>query len=125
MDQKAILVVGHGSRSKDAVAEFEKTIGLMAQKLENTKVAGAHMELAEPTIEATVEELFKQGYTNLTVVPYFLFNGNHIKEDIPTILTALRDKFQGLTIQMTSPIGADPLLAEILIKRVSGDSKTI
>ena len=58
--KKALLVVGHGSRSRDANDVFNEIINAVKMKGRYDLVAGAHMELSEPNIETAVAELAKE-----------------------------------------------------------------
>ena len=115
---KGLLIIGHGSRSKQAVSEFETIVGLARTKAVNyAMVAGAHMELAQPAIPETVENMVLYGVTDITVVPYFLFNGNHIKQDIPEILDEQKKIYPTISFRFANPIGIEALMTDIIINR--------
>lgn len=118
MKNQATVIVGHGSKSPEAVKNFEAIVKLVNDKL-GAKVYGAHMELAAPTIEETVEKLWNEGVTDFFIIPYFLYQGNHIKFDIPEILSKLQAEHPGMTCTMAKHIGEESLMADILIKRIA------
>ena len=121
---QTILLIGHGSRSAAAREEFLST----AEKLEQTTglvVKPAFMELAQPSIQASVEELYRSGSRTIRVVPLFLYNGIHIQEDIPEILNGLKDKYAGISFEMGGHIGSHPLLVQILKERCGEVCRTI
>ena len=117
-NEKAVLVVAHGSRSTDAVAEFEKVVGLVRTKISEAIVKGAHMELAQPDIATVTRELAEAGAKEIVVVPYFLFMGNHIKQDIPEIINEQRLLYPQIKFKLGKPFGVDSLIAELLEKRI-------
>ncbi|MDK2918952.1 MAG: sirohydrochlorin ferrochelatase [Candidatus Petromonas sp.] len=114
---KAILIIGHGSRSKEAQTIFNKIVDHVRNKSEFKLVEGAHMELCEPSIPETVDKLVEKGANEVIFVPYFLYEGIHIKEDIPDIVNELSQKYNEVQFKMAKPIGAEPVLAEILLTR--------
>lgn len=114
---KGLLIVSHGSRSKDAVNEFNQLVEMVRTQAEGFEVGGAHMELASPDIPTVVASMIEKGVKDITVVPYFLFNGNHIKQDIPELIEQEKEKYPQVAFQITSPIGAEPLMVGILLKR--------
>ena len=116
--RKAVLIVSHGSRSKDAVAEFHQVVEAVSSRYKTTEVKGAFMELSQPDIPAVVKELSETGVTDITVIPYFLFMGNHIKHDIPEILNEQKAIYPHLNFEFGRPIGFEPLLSDILIQRI-------
>lgn len=117
MKNKALMIVGHGSRSADAVHEFDQVVACVADKNIYGKVMGAHMELAKPSIEDVAADLHTAGFTQVVVAPYFLFMGNHIKNDIPEILHNVSQQYPSMHFAMAKPIGFEPMLADILLKR--------
>jgi len=115
--KRAILIVGHGSRSKDAQNIFNEIVQIVKDKASYDIVEGAHMELCDPSIPNVVEKMVQKQVQEILVVPYFLYEGIHIKEDIPEIIEELSKKYNGLKFKMARPIGAEPMLADILIER--------
>ncbi len=115
--KQTVVVVGHGSKSPDARAEFLKTVEAVRASSNFADVRAAFMELSEPSIEDTFEQAVAEGYTEFLVVPYFLFTGNHIKHDIPLIIELQRARFPNIKIKFGKPIGFEPSLADILVKR--------
>lgn len=115
---KAILVIGHGSRSIKAKEEFETVVKMMEEKT-HLPVIGAHMELCLPSIPEALETLISENpeINEIKTVPLFLFEGIHIRQDIPEILEEMREKYPNIEFKFGRPIGAEPMLADILISR--------
>lgn len=121
---KGILVIGHGSRSKDVKDTFFRIIDGMKERLK-LDVEGCFMELCEPDIPSTIEKMYSEGAREITCIPYFLFNGIHIKEDIPEMLKEIKEKHDDLIIYMANPIDYHSLLIDILVERAEGDKRCI
>ncbi|MCB2300330.1 sirohydrochlorin chelatase [Clostridium tagluense] len=117
---KSILVVGHGSRSKDALEVFNKVLDNFKLKVEDN-VEGCFMELCAPNIPDTIDIMYKNGARNIVVVPYFLFCGIHIKDDIPGILKEVKAKYVDLKISLARPIGYNKIIADILKENAEGE----
>lgn len=115
---EAILVIGHGSRSLEAQNEFNRVVNMVSEK-SGAIVKGASMELCDPDIPSAVEELLNENpeIKVIKAVPLFLFEGIHIKVDIPEILEKKREKYPHVEFRFGKPIGVESLLADILIKR--------
>jgi sirohydrochlorin ferrochelatase len=118
MQKQAVIILGHGSKSDQAIEDFNYIVDLLKEKLPDQLIYGAHMELASPSIEATVARVAQTEVTKVVVIPYFLFNGNHIREDIPQILDRLKQIYPQLDFVFGTPIGREPLMAEIMLKKV-------
>ena len=78
----------------------------------------AYMEFCEPDIKQGIEALIKKGVDTIKVVPYFLFDGIHIREDIPSTIHEVLKEYPHVTVEMGKTLGADRRLAEILIDRI-------
>jgi sirohydrochlorin cobaltochelatase len=117
---RGILVIGHGSRSKEAKEAFYQIVEQLKESM-NSEAEGCFMEISEPFIPETIEKMYNRGVREITVLPYFLFNGIHIKEDIPEILNSTKAKYSDLTITMAKPIGYHKAMVEILKERLTGE----
>lgn len=124
MMNKGILIVGHGSKSSDAVREFEQMVAYTSRQTGDFVVKGAHMELAEPNVPDTVESLVAAGVTDIRVLPYFLYTGNHIKHDIPGILAEEKRKHPHVTFRFGKALGFEPRIADILLAK-AGEAEEI
>jgi len=127
MAKKGMLLVGHGSKlpyNKDLV---ETTAKLIAEKTDEYIVRAGFMSLNTPTVQEQLEAFRKEKIEMLVVVPLFLARGVHIEKDIPAIL-GLPEGARAGTFHMNgkdvplvyaSPIGSDPLLAELMLKNAA------
>ena len=114
-----ILVLAHGSREKATEETFQKVVTMAAEQVK-LPVETAYMEFGYPNIAAGLDKLVAQGVTHIRVVPYFLFSGIHIQEDIPGELEEYRKEHPQVTLEMGETLGADPRLAAVLADRMMG-----
>lgn len=116
---KIVLIVGHGSRSEKARENFDEVVKLVREKSNEVPVYGAHMELASPSIDEVMQLVVSKNkiLKKVALVPFFLYEGIHIKEDIPEIIEELEKKYEDIQFTFGKPIGAEPVLADILLKR--------
>ena len=117
---KGILVIAHGSRAKETEATLEAVLSMVKSKLDEIPVERAFMEFSERTVKKGVSALAAKGVTEIKIVPYFLFMGIHLKEDIPNMAAECAAGFPGITITMGEPLGVDERLADIIIDRIKG-----
>lgn len=114
--EKGILIIGHGSRSKDASVIFDSIVEQFKSR-GYKNVIGANMELAKPDIHAAVEKFLEKGITDIIALPLFLYIGIHIKEDIPEILADFKEKYPELKFKLAEPLKDDSLIVDVLAKR--------
>ncbi len=119
MQNTNLIILGHGSKSANAIDDFNFIVDLVKNKSLYKTVSGAHMEIASPSLQDIVKGLYEAGERHFVVFPYFLFNGMHIKKDIPEILKGLEEEYKDITFDFTAPIGQDPLMADLIISKVN------
>jgi precorrin-8X/cobalt-precorrin-8 methylmutase len=125
MTQRAVIVLGHGSRSPEATEQFLRVVEMLKPRLPGSVVVPAFMELAEPSLPDAVEQAAASGATQVTVLPCFLFMGNHIKHDIPQKVAEASAPHPDLRFEIRDPIGPDPRVAELLLDRLGRDGEAV
>lgn len=114
----AVVLLGHGSRARGASQAMERVAAaLRARRVERIEVA--HMELAEPSLESVLQRLRGEGVLEVVLVPYFLHDGIHLREDIPGILEGIRSRVPDLSIAMAPHLGFDDALVDVVERRLS------
>jgi sirohydrochlorin ferrochelatase len=121
---EAILLLGHGSRAPEAGRDMERVAAGLKQKYGYAFVEVCYMSLQEPGVPEVVARCVGKGATRLTVIPYFLHMGQHIREDIPEIFRAEKRKFPDVTIILGPNLGYDEALVDLVRKRVGEAAST-
>ncbi|MDH5720621.1 MAG: precorrin-8X methylmutase [Spirochaetia bacterium] len=107
--KKAVLILAHGSRRKEANEQVIVMAKRLAKALSGAKVKAAFMEQAEPSIPDAVNSLVKDGVSEMIVFPYFLVKGVHTTTDIPELLEeCAKSAAHKITFKMFDPIGSNP-----------------
>lgn len=115
---KAILILAHGSREKTTLETLERVTEMTKDQLPEVLIETAYMEFCEVNLEKGLDKLVETGADDIVVIPYFLFTGVHIREDIPSEIDAYRLKHPNIKISLGSTLGADPRLAGVLADRI-------
>lgn len=109
---RAMILAAHGSRlksSNDEVAQLAKTLaGQLAGQFD--LVSAAFLELAEPSIEQSLADAIAAGHQHITVVPYFLAAGRHVRDDVPAIVEQAQADNPDVSISLTKHLGVSPAL---------------
>jgi len=112
----ALLVVGHGTRSKPAQREFRQVVSQVAQRLPIVAVEGCYLEMLRPDIGEGIERLASRGASQVVVVPLLLFAASHVKRDIPHAAARAAARW-GLSLLLATPLGCHPQLVELSAER--------
>ena len=59
----------------------------------------------QPDLASAVAVLADEDIRHITVIPLFLAQGGHLKEDLPRLLADIRSRHPALRIDVTSAIG--------------------
>lgn len=115
---KALLLIDHGSRR----AEANDMLGCMARLVQHMAGDGvivrfAHMELAEPSIEAGVAACVEAGASEIIAFPYMLSPGRHATSDIPNLVAAAAAGFPSVSVRVTPAFGVHERLGELILSR--------
>jgi sirohydrochlorin ferrochelatase len=120
---KAILYIGHGTRSKKGAEEAKSFLQRVMLRMTVPIQEISFLELTEPSIEAGFRRCVERGATEITVVPIFLLAAGHIKEDIPTALSSLQVWYPNVQVNVRNPFGVkDKILDSIseLVRTAAG-----
>lgn len=113
---KALLIIAHGSRlqvsNEEVVALKDSLESILDGRFSMLKVA--FLELCEPSISQAIGELVSSDASEITVMPYFLNQGRHVREDVPRELQAMRDRFPEITINSLPYFGRSELIPRLL-----------
>lgn len=115
-----LLVVGHGTRNNDGVAEFSRLVERLAKRLadDEIEVAGGFIELSPPPLTEAVSALVASGHRHLVALPLVLVAAGHGKGDIPGAMMREQVRHPGLTYSYGRPLGPHPALLSTLEQRV-------
>ncbi len=82
------------------------------------RVDWAAQSFNHPSLKEAVELQAQQGIKRVLIMPFFLFDGKHSKEDIPESIERLKTCYPDIEFSLTSILGTDTLLADLVIKRI-------
>jgi sirohydrochlorin ferrochelatase len=112
----ALIILGHGSRNPAATAQFMELVEQLRVR-SDVPVLPAFMELAEPSLADAVAVAVVGGAAEVVVQPCFLFDGMHIRRDIPEMLSGFAAEHPAVEFRFGRPLGADARIADILVER--------
>jgi len=112
MPQTGVIILAHGSRGERGIVEVPETLKIIADGVKpllpsGVEVTGAALQFNHPTLEEAVESLALRGVQRLIIVPYFLFSGRHITEDIPQLIEKLKRIYPEREFIMAKPLGLE------------------
>lgn len=110
----AIILFAHGARDSEWAAPFHRIAARLREARPNMPVQLAFLELMRPALADAVAAMVAEGITRITLVPLFLAQGGHLKEDLPRLLGDIRRSHPGVTIDVTEAIGDSEVLTSAI-----------
>ena len=106
----AIILFAHGARDPEWAAPFRRMVARLRAARPDLPVQLAFLELMQPALADAVAGMAADGIKRITLVPLFLAQGGHLKEDLPRLLDDIRRSHPGVTIDVSQAIGDSEVL---------------
>jgi len=112
--RSSIILFAHGARDPEWAAPFRRIAARLREACPNLPVRLAFLELMQPALADAVAGMAAEGITRITLVPLFLAQGGHLKEDLPRLLEDICHSHPGITIDVTQAIGDSEVLSSAI-----------
>lgn len=120
--KRGIVLFAHGARDPEWALPVQRLAGLVAARDAGARVETAFLEHMTPPLEQAVDKLLRDGIHDITVVPVFIAQGGHLKQDLPRIVAAIRDSRPQLAIRLAPPMGESTAVLEAMAEFASSSS---
>ncbi|WP_110515120.1 sirohydrochlorin chelatase [Herpetosiphon llansteffanensis] len=118
-DQAGLLILVHGSPQPASNAPIQAVAERVRQATPWAKVQVCFMDLNEPSIPDALDALIEQGLEQIVAVPYFIQFGSHVREDLPELIQAGRERHAHAQIVLAQHLDYDELLIDVLTDRAA------
>jgi len=109
--KKAYILLLHGSR-RPKEGEIEGIVKTLPEA-QQSSVHVAYLELQKPSMAESFA-LCAENVDEVHVLPLFVLEGRHVREDIPEISQEMREKYPELNIVVHDHLGQWDLFSEML-----------
>ncbi|MDW7709885.1 MAG: CbiX/SirB N-terminal domain-containing protein [Deferrisomatales bacterium] len=116
-EDAAIILLGHGSRLPEAIEGLGAVARQLADLLGPVRVEVAFLQLRRPGLAEAADRCVAAGFRRVVVLPFFLFPGAHVREEIPRELERLTARHPGVEFRAAEVLGGHPKLAEAAAER--------
>jgi sirohydrochlorin cobaltochelatase len=103
----ALVLFAHGARDPRWREPFERLAAKTRAERPGLTVRLAFLEFMDPDLDAAVDDLAAQGYAAIRVVPVFLGQGGHVREDLPATVERVRSRHPRIAIELRQAVGED------------------
>ncbi len=110
----ALLLFAHGSRDPEWARPLQALRARLEQRLPDTPVELAFLEQRTPSLPQAIGALADRGAERITVVPLFVAQGAHLRDELPRIVARACEANPGVLIRTSAALGdVDALLDAI------------
>ena len=111
---QGVILFGHGSRDPLWHKPMEAVAAQIAVLSPHMPVACAYLELSTPDLATAVATLVERQVRSVRIVPLFLGVGRHAREDLPLLVTALRETYPDVQFTLSKAVGEEERLVQLL-----------
>ncbi len=115
---RAVIIIGHGSRQDEANETVRETARALSRLGGFGPVVPAFLKFGEPDFRSALEGLIVKGFYEIMVMPYFLYPGAHVREDIPQEICRVQKKHPHVRIRLCRTLGFDEKIIEVVADRL-------
>ena len=118
--RRALIAFGHGSRDP-LWAETLVALGKrIRDAMPGADVELAYLEFLKPTLAECVDMLWQRGCRDIAVLPAFVAEGAHLRQELPQLVEQARSGRAGLSMQLLPAMGDLPEVQEGVVRFVQG-----
>jgi sirohydrochlorin cobaltochelatase len=120
----ATILFAHGSKDPNWSRPLNEIMREMRTLEPDRRVAIAYLELGTPNLQDAAAQMIVQGAQDIVILPVFLGVGKHLREDLPLLITAVREAHPNITIRTLPAIGEHPAFARWVAQLPLTDTPT-
>ncbi len=123
-----LLLIAHGTRDPDGIAELLNLLRRMRQALPECSVEAGVLEFPNErltAVEDAVERCLLTNSAGLAALPLLLHQAGHSKRDAPTQLLAALEPYPGLRLSTCPSLGIQSSLLDVLVERAQDAQRSL
>ncbi len=118
-DATGLMICGHGSRSVNAIEEFNLLARHLRARMPQFEVESGFLEFARPVIRTGLEALKARGVRRIVCLPGMLFAAGHVKNDLPSEINAFAADNPDIHVSFGRELAVDSRLLRASAARIA------
>ena len=112
MATSGLILFAHGARDPRWREPFERLATKVHAARPDIALSLAFLEIMQPDLATATDALVRAGCRTIRVVPVFLGQGGHVREDLPAVVAAVQQRHPDVPIELRTAIGEDDAVLE-------------
>jgi sirohydrochlorin cobaltochelatase len=121
--ESALVLFAHGSRDTGWARPFEFLRARLEERLPGTPVALAFLEHMQPSLIETIGTLADRGVERITVLPLFMAQGSHLREELPRLVARACEANPGVLVRTSAAAGEADSVLQALAEWALGEHR--
>ncbi len=119
----ALVLLAHGSRDARWAQPFQAVRERVAAALPGTPVQLAYLEHMTPDLAMAIDAVIAAAASAALVVPLFLGQGSHVREDLPRLVKAQQERYPALAVRLAGAAGEAPGVLDAVAAYCVGEAR--
>lgn len=112
--QAGLILFAHGSRDARWAEPFERLLERVARAAPQARVVLAYLEMMPPDLPAAAAGLRDAGFRDIIVVPVFLGQGGHVRDDLPVLVQRTAARHPDCRLRLAGAAGEDDAVLDAI-----------
>ena len=119
---KTLILFAHGARDP----EWARPVQAVAQRLQTENpdlpVVIAFLEFMSPTLPEAIDAIVRQlgdMTQQIDILPFFIAQGGHLRQEVPVMLSEIREKHPQLQLRLLPPLGELPSVQDAIANAIN------
>ena len=109
-----LVLFAHGARDARWAEPFLRLRERVAHAVPDSRVVLAYLEFMTPELDAAVAELSAAGCRDIALVPVFLGQGGHLRDDVPNLLRRVAARHPECRVRLAIAAGEDDAVLDAI-----------
>ena len=110
----ALILFAHGARDPEWANPMRRVQAVVRQRVAEIPVELAFLEFMAPTLPECAAALVAAGARKVVVMPMFIARGGHLKNEVPTMIDALRSAYPEVEFSLGGAIGENDIVIQAM-----------
>ena len=118
MPKTALILFAHGARDPEWASPLRRIRTAILARSPDLRVELAFLEFMAPNLRVCTATLVDDGFERIVIVPMFIAQGGHVKNDLPLIIDELRRANPQVAFELGAPIGEVESIVQAMAEHV-------
>ena len=109
-----LILFAHGARDARWAEPFQRLRDRVGRAATGTQVILAYLEMMAPDLDSASDTLVAAGCQAILVVPVFLGQGGHVRQDLPLLLRNAATRHPGCRFRLAEAAGEDDVVLDAI-----------